>query len=140
MNKPPQDAGIPVLTEIIAAPARAVSPPVFAHIPAPVPPPAQAAPELVVEFEAEAVPIAHPPISGWLDEEWTRLEQRISERVLTQLLNRIDTVLEQRIRDSLAASVQQAVEEIRQGLQLTLEDVISDAVAQEIDNFQFSKK
>lgn len=132
MNKPPQDAGIPVLTEIIAAPARAVPPSAFP----PVPPPAQAA----AEFEAEAVPIAHPPISGWLDEEWTRLEQRISERVLTQLLNRIDTVLEQRIRDSLAASVQQAVEEIRQSLQLTLEDVISDAVAQEIDNFQFSKK
>lgn len=136
MNKSSQDAGIPVLTEIIAVPARAVSPPVFA----PLPPPAQTAPELVVEFAAEAVPIEHPPISGWLDEEWTRLEQKISERVLTQLLDRIDTVLEQRIRDSLAASVQQAVEEIRQGLQLTLEDVISDAVAQEIDNFQFSKK
>jgi hypothetical protein len=134
MSNSPQDSGIPVLTEVIAAPARAIATPEFA----PIAPSAEA--EAEAQFEAQAAPVEHPPITGWLDEEWTRLEQKISERVLAQLLDRIDTVLEQRIRDSLASSVQQAVQEIRQGLELTLEDVISDAVAQEIDNFQFSKK
>lgn len=136
MSNSPQDSGIPVLTEVIAAPARAIATPEFA----PLAPSAEAEAEAEAQIEAQAAPVEHPPITGWLDEEWTRLEQKISERVLAQLLDRIDTVLEQRIRDSLASSVQQAVQEIRQGLELTLEDVISDAVAQEIDNFQFSKK
>lgn len=129
MNKPPQDFGIPLLTEVIQAPPRAV--------PAAAPAPAM---ETELKQELELAPITHAPITGWLDEEWTRLEQKISERVLTQLLERIDTVLEQRIRESLAGSVQQAVEEIKLGLQLTLEEVISDAVAHEIDDLHFSKK
>lgn len=129
MNKPPQDFGIPLLTEVIQTPPRVV--------PAAAPAPAM---ETEPKQELELAPITHAPITGWLDEEWTRLEQKISERVLTQLLERIDTVLEQRIRASLAASVQQAVDEIKLGLQLTLEEVISDAVAQEIDDLHFSKK
>ena len=133
MNKSPQDFGIPLLTEVIQTPPRVVS----ATAPAPT---METELELKQEQELELAPITHAPITGWLDEEWTRLEQKISERVLTQLLERIDTVLEQRIRESLAASVQQAVDEIKLGLQLTLEEVISDAVAQEIDDLHFSKK
>ncbi|MFC7298910.1 hypothetical protein [Herminiimonas aquatilis] len=97
-------------------------------------------PVLQVEIETPPAPIEHLPITGWLDEEWTRMEQKISERVLTQLLSRIDTVLEERLQQVLTASLQRATEEIRQGLQQTLGEVVSDAVAQEIDNLHFSKK
>lgn len=190
MNKPTQDSGIPVLTEVITAPPRtdptatsaaassvassATSSPLppqasatqynfspnqaFASIPAFLMAPAaptetaEAAvptagtehladiPVLQVEIETPSAPIEHLPISGWLDEEWTRMEQKISERVLTQLLSRIDTVLEERLQQVLTVSLQRATEEIRQGLQQTLGEVVSDAVAQEIDNLHFSKK
>ena len=95
-------------------------------------------PVLQVEIEAASAPIEHAPISGWLDEEWTRMEQKISERVLSQLLSRIDTVLEERMQEVLSTSLQRAVEEIKQGLHQTLGEVVSDAVAQEINNLHFS--
>lgn len=96
-------------------------------------------PVLQVEIEVPPAPVEHAPISGWLDEEWTRMEQKISERVLTQLLSRIDTVLEERMQEVLSTSLQRAVEEIKQGLHQTLGEVVSDAVAQEINNLHFSK-
>lgn len=158
MNKLTQDSGIPVLTEVLVTPPRVATP--AASIP--VPPPASAAasiaapnpaffatpavedladiPVLQVEIETPLTPIEHAPITAWLDEEWTRMEQKISERVLTQLLSRIDIVLEERMQQVLSSSLQRAIEEIKQGLQLSLGEVVSDAVAQEIDNLHFSKK
>ena len=130
MNKSTQDAGIPVLTEIIELPQN--EPEVL-----------EAAPEPAATFadgEDASQESSTPPIDGWLDEEWTRLEQKISVRTLAQLQERIDPVLEQHIRDSLAASVENAVAEIRGNLQLTLEQLVRDAVAQEIENMQFSKR
>jgi len=181
MSNPPQDSGIPVLTEVIVTPPRVASTPVSpveapaawqavpppAHAPTPAPqhnfspnqsfapiPPfftAPAAPNapaeyladipvLQVEIEVPPAPVEHAPISGWLDEEWTRMEQKISERVLSQLLSRIDTVLEERMQEVLSTSLQRAVEEIKQGLHQTLGEVVSDAAAQEINNLHFSKK
>ncbi len=170
MSNPTQDSGIPVLTEVIltlprVAPSAAsipVSPPAAAAIDIAIPPflmvsgtGVKAVPEAIkdaeadkladipvlqVEIESPPATIEHAPITGWLDEEWTRMEQKISERVLTQLLERLDTVLEERMHEVLAASLQRAVEEIKQGLQQTLGEVVSDAVAQEIQNIQFSKK
>ncbi len=131
-NSSSQDFGIPVLTEVIPTPPR----PVHA--------------EPAIEAVADTAPLAtdtkaidaamHQPIDSWLDEEWTRMEQKISERVLTQLLERIEPVLEQRIRDSLAQVMQVAAEGIRQDFHQTLADAISDAVAQEVDKIHFSKK
>lgn len=129
MNKSPLDAGIPLLTEIIEELPQA---PAAAPEPAP-------APEVPPQPAAE-----QPHIHNWIDEEWTRLEHRISERVLEQMLDRIDFVLEQRIRDSLADVLQVAVSglatEIRSGLQQTLEEVIGRAVSQEITRLQNTKK
>jgi len=150
MNKPTQDYGIPVLTEVIVTPPRV--PPVSPSVPAFTPmfsPAATTIPEvedladipvLQVEIEVPLTPVEHTPINGWLDEEWTRMEQKISERVLTQLLSRIDTVLEERLQEVLGNSLQRAVDEIRQGLHQTLGEVVSDAVAQEINHLHFSKK
>lgn len=79
------------------------------------------------------------PLAG-SDAQWDALAQQISERVLHQLQDRIDVVLEHRIGDGLADALQQAAEtmtaEIRRGLHHTLEDVIAHAVAQEIAQLQ----
>lgn len=131
-NSSSQDFGIPVLTEVIPTPPRP------AHAEPAIEAVADTAP-LATETKA-ADPAVHQPIDSWLDEEWTRMEQKISERVLTQLLERIEPVLEQRIRDSLAQVMQVAAEGIRQDFHQTLADAISDAVAQEVDKIHFSKK
>ncbi len=131
-NSSSQDFGIPVLTEVIPTPPRP------AHAEPAIEAVADTAP-LATDTKA-ADPAMHQPIDSWLDEEWTRMEQKISERVLTQLLERIEPVLEQRIRDSLAQVMQVAAEGIRQDFHQTLADAISDAVAQEVDKIHFSKK
>lgn len=121
------DAGIPILTEIIPTPlAREKA----------VPPPARAdADEDIAALQARA--------ADWDEEKWDRMEREIRERVLYQILERIDFVLEQRVRDSLADVLQTAVErlatEIRGGLQQTVKEVITRAVAQEITKLQTTK-
>ncbi|CAN5373519.1 hypothetical protein BH11PSE11_BH11PSE11_32010 [soil metagenome] len=89
------------------------------------------------------LPVAKPAVM-FADAASTRLEQQISERVLQQMMGRIDHVLEQRVRDSLADVLQVAVEglstEIRTGLQEMLQEVISRAVSQEIARLQANRK
>jgi hypothetical protein len=78
------------------------------------------------------------------EEEWHRMERRVRERILGQLLSRTDAVLEERIRNSLAGVLQDAVDgltaTLRESLHKTLEEVVSRAVAQEITRLQASKK
>jgi hypothetical protein len=87
---------------------------------------------------------AQPKPLRLTDEDWEQLQQKLSERILRQLQGRVDFVLEQRIRDSLADVLQLAMigltNEIKTGLQHTLQDVISRAVAQEITRLQTGKK
>jgi len=93
---------------------------------------------------AESALSKAPDAPAWDDEEWDRMEREIRERVLQQVLDRIDFVLEQRVRDSLADVLQTAVEglagEIKDGLHHTIKDVVTRAVAQEISRLQSSKK
>lgn len=138
MNHPNSDPGIPVLTEIISPPAAGTAAADKAPPAPPTPPPAPAVPEAVTTPSAPAL------TAGTIDEETLRdLEHNISDRVLQQLLARIDFVLEQRVRDSLADVLQTAVDglatEIRQGLQQTLEDVIAHAVSREIARLRSAK-
>jgi hypothetical protein len=131
MNKSTQDAGIPVLTEVIQPPPKVVV------APQPETPAIHASPvDEIDPLEADST----EPINGWLDEEWTRMEQKVSARTLTQLMEHINPVLEQQIRDGLAASIEGAVADIRRNLQQTLEQLVREAVAQEIENLQLSKK
>ena len=78
------------------------------------------------------------------EQDWAQLQSKVAEQVLRQLQGRIDFVLEQRIRDSLADVLQLAMigltGEIKRGLQHTLEEVIGRAVAQEIARLQNQKK
>jgi hypothetical protein len=68
--------------------------------------------------------------------DWERLEAEVREKVLQQLQDRIDFVIEQRVRDGLADVLQTAVEgmaaQIREGLHQTLDEVISRAVSLEL--------
>jgi hypothetical protein len=138
MSQPPNDAGIPVLTEVIAdAPA------------APITPPSAAVPPMPADKAASMPPKSTAPTTADIsfagdEEKWERLERDIKERVLLQIQERVDFVLEQRVRDSLADVLQTAVEglatEIRNGLQHTIQDVVARAVAQEISRLHSSKK
>ncbi len=145
------DASIPVLTEVIA-PAKAPTPPAAVHAspqaqivippaPAPATPPTPTAPKAL---EAPAPHSASAALAQLTPKEWEQLEHRLAERVLKQLQGRIEFVLEQRVRDSLADVLQLALVgltvEIKRGLQQTLEEVIARAVQQEISRLQSLKK
>src|SRR6516164_9791420 len=101
------DASIPVLTEIMQdeAPSPAADAPV-----------------------AEATAAASLPAPDD-DEAWEALERRLSERVLQQLSNRVDFVLEQRIKDSIGEVLDHALHaltlEIRDGLHDTIGKIVA---------------
>jgi hypothetical protein len=116
------DANIPVLTEVVPDKPDA---------------PASEPPASVAEVEERAA-------ASLSEHDWSLLERRISERMLQQLQNRVDFVLEQRLRDSMAEVLQHALagltDEIRAGLQETLGKIVVRAVAQEVAHLQTLKK
>ena len=67
---------------------------------------------------------------------WEELEQRLTERILKRVEERIQFVLEEIILQNLATSVQKMtgtlVEEIRKDLQSTLDVVVTHAVTDEL--------
>ncbi len=141
MNTSTRDAGIPVLTEVIAAPA-SDSPPSSAASPATAPvltaAPAQPAMGPVTEM------LQLKAGSEWSKEEWTRLERTIRERILRQILERIDALLEHRLRDSVSNVLQTAISgltaDIKTSLHHSIEDVVTRAVSQEITRLHTTKK
>jgi len=119
MNQP-FDASIPVLTEIMRDDAPA--------------PAADASPVPAAEQEAAALPAPDDA------DAWEALERRLSERVLQQLSSRVDFVLEQRIKDSIAEVLDHALHsltmELREGLHDTMGKIVARAVQQEITHLQ----
>jgi hypothetical protein len=94
---------------------------------------------------AETAPPAAPAAPASLEEraaaqlsaeEWDELELRLSERILRQLQGRVDFVLHQRVRDSMTEVLQHALsdlaDELRTGLEQTIEQIVSRAVSQEL--------
>lgn len=118
------DPSIPVLTEVIDESASAPSAPAAAT--------------------AGADALEQRAVDGWSDAEWEALEQRLSERILTQLQSRTDFVLEQRVRDAMAEVLQHALKsltaEIRDGLHDTLEKIVTRAVTQELTHLKALRK
>lgn len=125
MSQASFDASIPVLTEVLKAEP-------LSDEGAPPPPISTEA-----QLEAEA-------IDGWTDAEWAVMEHRLSVRIMHQLQSRVDFVLEQRIKDSMAEVLSHALHdltnEIRIGLHDTIEKIVSRAVAQELTHLQAQKK
>jgi hypothetical protein len=115
MSQNAYDASIPVLTEVVTDPGT-VAPP---------------APEPVAErLERRAT-------ERWTGEEWSVLERRVTERVLQQLQGRVDFVLEQRVRDTMADAMQRTLErfttDLREGLNQAIGEIVRGAVAQELE-------
>lgn len=136
MNNPNLDVGIPILTEIIDS-----------SIEYGVTDNSGVTTSLNTTTQPSKKETVSPPASAtddMTDEQLRHVENEVMERVLQQLLGRIDCMLEQRVRDSLADVLQTTVEglatEIRQGLQQTLEDVVARAVTQEITRLQTEKR
>lgn len=127
MNDFLRDANIPVLTEIIESPGQES----FDDAqPAGGEP--SAAPPVSLAEHAFSMPAA--------GQDWARLEHEIRARVLRQVMAGIDTILETRIRDTLADVLQVAVgslaDDIRNRLQQSLEREIARAVSDEIARAQ----
>lgn len=141
MSSQQSENGIPVLTEVIGTPVYGIDlperrsvPPAVAGVPA-------AAPETASDQLADA---SYPmPPSRLDDATLDRIEREVAARVLQQLMGRVDFVLEQRIRDSLADVLQTAVDglacQLRFGLKETLEDVLARAISQEMQKLQILK-
>ena len=129
------DASIPVLTEVLKAEplGDALLPGEAAASAAAAATPAQRAAQL----EADAV-------DGWSEAEWAMMEHRLSVRIMHQLQSRVDFVLEQRIKDSMAEVLSHALHdltnEIRIGLHDTIEKIVARAVSQELTHLQAQKK
>lgn len=131
------DASIPVLTEIMRdeapAPAFAAAAPAAPAARAE-PAPAAQAPQPANDADATALPALDDA------DAWDALERRLSERVLQQLSNRVDFVLEQRIKDSIHDVLNHALHtltvEIREGLHDTIGKIVARAVQQEITHLQ----
>lgn len=115
------------------------------EMPAPSPTLAFPAPSMTPPPPAVEPPIpAAPQAPALSEEEWARMERRIRERILGQLLARTDAMLEERIRTGISNMLQDAVDDLaaalRHNLHKTLDDVVSRAVAQEISRLQSLKK
>ncbi|MES2932161.1 MAG: hypothetical protein V4805_01545 [Pseudomonadota bacterium] len=131
------DANIPLLTEVIVAPAPSL--------------PSAAAPSAPSFGSASGSSgssrtdgLVQKAANAWTVAEWELIERTLRERILRNVQDRIDSELEHRVRDSLADVLQIAVEglaaEIKRGLNDTLEEVIARAVKQEISLLQENKK
>jgi hypothetical protein len=140
------DASIPVLTEFVEEAPPGARPVSNESAPGPVRERREGVPEPAVETVAPpgAEQLEARAIDSWSGAEWATLERRVAERVLQQLQGRVDFVLEQRLRDSMAEVLQHALSglttEIREGLQQTIQQVVVRAVAQELAHLQTLKK
>lgn len=142
---PSYDESIPVLTEVVPE-----------GPPAPPPPPSHPAPEPVAAFvDAEVAhteePVAAVPapveddttlVTAPSEDAWRTLEQRLVARVLERLQDRIGTVLEDEIRTHMAPVLDNMVArlalELHAGLEATVQQVVTDAVAQELAHLHWN--
>jgi hypothetical protein len=137
------DASIPVLTEVVhETPPHAATAAAAADA---------AVAEVVVEAPAAqghgagvAPPLEARAAAALDEDEWDALELRLCEHILHQLQGRVDFVLHQRVRDSMTEVLQHALsgltEELRSGLEETIEQIVSRAVAQELAHLKTLKQ
>lgn len=139
MNEAPSyDESIPVLTEVVLETAPLPPEPLAPLAPevAEAPGPEQAAPEQVAPAPTAAPQVTSSPAGSLNDDAWKALEERLVARVLERLQDRVDLVLEDQVRSSMAPLLDHLVArlaaELHGGLQHTVEQVVARAVAQEL--------
>ncbi len=150
MSTPKSDISIPILTQIIApSAANAANTPGkkegrVTSSAAGIPGTFDLGSSASLGASASSVGAADASSLPLADSDWKGLELKLNERVLRQILRRIDFVVEHRVKESLADALQvttdDLIKEIRRGLHTTLEDVIKRAVAQEIARVQSVKE
>ena len=125
-------SGIPLLTEVMAVDDDDKSAGYQATLGVP--------PMLLLEVSIPELTVPDRQESTWSEQDLARMQAEISDRITRQVLRRLDVMLEERVRDSLADVLQLAVsgmaQGIRQDLKQTLEEAINRAVAQEMPSFQ----
>jgi hypothetical protein len=138
MNTPKPDTSIPILTQMLATTASGLPAKKSSRSAV-----ASAATEASAS-SSHSFPHQEPVAEHKFEGEWKALELKLNERVLSQILRRVDFVIEHRVKESLSdvlqAKTDELVKEIRRGLQVTLEDVIKRAVSQEIAKVQSVKE
>lgn len=151
MSTPKSDISIPILTQIIAPNATGTTTSTPGKKVGRVTSPDVGIP-VSLEHAATAGTVASPlsgvthesSVASEFESDWKALELKLNERVLAQILRRVDFVIEHRVKESLADALQATtddlIKEIRRGLHTTLEDVIKRAVAQEIARVQSVKE
>jgi hypothetical protein len=128
------DESIPVLTEVVPVTAP-IAEKVFEPLPEPLPEPVV---EPVVELISEPVPelVAEPPRAALDDDAWKTLEDGLAARVLERLHDRVGLILEDQVRTSMTPVLDNIIAlisvELHEGLQQTIEQVVTRAVAQEL--------
>lgn len=129
------DASIPVLTEVLKAE------PLGDEL---LPGEAGGASRAGATRAEQAARLEADAVDGWSEAEWAMLEHRLAERIMGKLQSRVDFVLEQRIKDSMAEVLTHALHgltnEIRIGLHDTIEKIVARAVSQELVHLQAQKK
>jgi 3-oxoacyl-ACP reductase-like protein len=122
------DASIPVLTEVVADTPPAPADAAPHDVPAAAAP-SDTAPAAPATLEERAAAMLS-------EEDWDALELRLCERIVHQLQGRVDFVLQQRVRDSISDVLQTALagltNDIRAGLEQTIEQIVTRAVSQEL--------
>src|SRR5574343_682729 len=112
---PSFDASIPVLTEVMKVDALSDD-----LLPGESAPPRRT--DLAAQLEEDA-------IENWTDAEWEAMEHRLSSRIMQRLLSRVDFVLEQRIKDSMAEVLNHALRDLTNEVRVGLHDTIEKIVA-----------
>lgn len=142
MSNTTPDAGIPLLTEIIpvAAENRTAEPS------------ATASPFMPLSIQTAAGPDVRQVTarndtilpSALDNEQWSRLERELRQRITQELCARVDAIVEDRIQESLSAILRVAVESIasdlRASLHQSMADAVSEAVAAEITSIKIKNK
>lgn len=124
MSSPAPDAGIPLLTEIIPNEDDGA-------------PFAQVAATGANGASSVAGPGASPALN---EDQWARLERDIRERIVNELHARVDTLIEQRIKENLGEMLQVVMKVMAQELRVTLhqalDDIVTKAVATELSSLR----
>ncbi len=132
MTNQDTDSGIPLLTEVMPVDDDVKSAGGQTML--------SASPMLLLEVSIPELTVPDRQEPTWSEQDLARMQAEISDRITRQVLRRLDVMLEERVRDSLADVLQLAVSGLAQGirhdLKQTLEEAINRAVAQEMPSFQ----
>ena len=97
-----------------------------------------------IDNSAQTMPSALASVSVLSPQDWEKLQCEVHGKVLEQLQERINLIIEQRLRESIAGVLQSVVDAMAQQIKITLQhslnDVISEVISLELSKFQNTTK